>query len=184
MQDFFSYFTPTGSITEGPTPPPKKKTYWWCTQTAVTQDVEVEPPEGPPESQIADLYRPSFCSCNNHYMHVTVIMWTLKIPNTTPSPMFHSAPLKRGATVNLHSTVKKSCLLMCLQFTKIKCINVLVVAHSAKTTGQPRSISGQNICTFTLIIALLLPVSLGRTTRPMAMMTNVFCGCTCKKAQF
>ena len=61
MQDFLSYFTPTGSITEGPTPKRRKPTGGVPppppapTQSAAAQDVDAEPPEGPPESQTADL---------------------------------------------------------------------------------------------------------------------------------
>ena len=54
------------------------------------------------------------------------------------------------------------------------------MAHSAKPTGQPGSTSGHNTCTFTLYH----PVSLGRTTKPMAIMINVLRGCTWKKTQF
>ena len=66
MQDFFSYFTPTGSITEGPTPKRRKTTGGVPplppapTQSAAAQDVDAEPPEGPSESQTVDLCRPSF----------------------------------------------------------------------------------------------------------------------------
>ena len=99
----------------------------------------------------------------------------------TPSLKFLSVSLIWHATVDYLSTLKMNCLCMSLLYTKIKCKYVLVVAHSAKTTGQPRSTSGHNTCTFTLIIALCLPVSLGRTTKPMARMINVLCGCIWKK---
>ena len=64
MQDFFSYYSPTGSISQGLVPK-RRKTKWGVptptpTSTTAAEDVpEAQSAEGPPESQTADLYRPS-----------------------------------------------------------------------------------------------------------------------------
>ena len=63
MQDFFSYYTSTGSISQGPVPK-RRKTSGGVptptpTPTTAAEDVpEAQSAEGPPESQTADLYRP------------------------------------------------------------------------------------------------------------------------------
>ena len=77
--------------------------------------------------------------------------------------------------------VKKNCLLMSALCRRIKCTNVQIVAHSAKTTGQPGSTLGHNICTFAPIIALLAPANLVKTANHMAMIINVWCDCIWKK---
>ena len=62
MQDFFSYYTPTGSIRQGPVPKRRKTSRGGTNsnspQTTAAEDVpEAQSAEGPPESQTTDLYR-------------------------------------------------------------------------------------------------------------------------------
>ena len=90
----------------------------------------------------------SLPQCSNHYIHDCYYV-DIEDPKYNSFTHVPQCPLKRGATVDIHSTVKKSCMLMCLQFKMIKCINVVVVAHSAETIGQPGSTSGHNTWTFT-----------------------------------
>ena len=65
MNDFFSYFTPTGSVSEGPAPKRRKTTLGvppaGPTPTPAQDEPEqAEPPEGHPASATVALYRPSF----------------------------------------------------------------------------------------------------------------------------
>ena len=144
MQDFFSYFTPTGSITEGPTPKRRKTTGGVPpplpapTQTAAAWDVDAEPPEGPPESQTADLYRPSF------------------------------APLQQSLYAN-------DCFNVDIEDPKYNTFTHVLQCPPGKRCYCGLAFNSQEV---------YLPVSLGKTTRPMAMIINVLCGCTCKKAPF
>ena len=187
MQDFFSYYTPTGSISQGPVPKRRKTSGEGVptltpTPTTAAEDVpEAQPAVDPPESQTADLYRPSHGPIQQSLYAYDCYNVNIQDPKYNIFTKVPQCCLIRGATVGLSLIVKKNCLLMSALCTWIKCINVQIVAHSAETTGQPGSTLGHNICTFTPIIALLAPANLVKTTNHMAMMINVWCGCIWKK---
>ena len=94
MDNFFEYFTSTGTVHQGPKPKRRKTTSSipGLTQTPGETE-ESQPPQGPPGSQTAPLYFQVLLQFNRNCMLMNVIMLKLPTQSITPSLKFFSVPL-------------------------------------------------------------------------------------------